>query len=135
MLRWIVALISACFVMALGVSAYGKTPYAVLQSPIVQSISASHISTLTKSEIRELQASEAPSLPLQSEADTSTANPLLQPVWDDLVVDLPDLYDLPRLLCAGDAFRLRMWDELAVAPHSPSLKRKPKPPRDSYALA
>ncbi|QIL79479.1 hypothetical protein G7047_05845 [Diaphorobacter sp. HDW4A] len=60
---------------------------------------------------------------------------LLLQALDDLAVDLPDLLSPPDPLHTETALRVRMNVERLIPPHSPSLKRRPKPPRVTPSLA
>ena len=50
-------------------------------------------------------------------------------------VDLPDDLGIARALIPPDALRVRLIHVRPIAPDSPPLKRRPKPPRDFGALA
>ncbi|QNP48686.1 hypothetical protein [Diaphorobacter aerolatus] len=56
---------------------------------------------------------------------------LMQQVLDDFAIDLPDLLSPPDRTYSETPLRVRLMDERPIAPHSPSLKRRPKPPRVS----
>ena len=131
MLRWVIALLSAYFVLAFGASAHCTTAYGTPQSSTAHSI-AVQVVVAHVHEMREGSSSNtdspATSLP-------SAGTELLLQALDDLAVDLPDLLNPPDALHTEAALRVRMMDQRLIAPHSPSLKRKPKPPRLTVELA
>ena len=134
MLRWVIALLSAYFVLAFGASAYSTTNLSAPTKPIfTQSILSTNAGTAyVQHELRELHDSNKPEIPVEQQPCGSAC---LQLVLDDLLVDIPDLVNSPSPICADAALRIRLSDESLVPPHSPSLKRRPKPPRAFVALA
>ena len=131
MLRWVIALLSAYFVLAFGASAHCTTAYGTPQSSTAHSI-AVQVVVAHVHEMREASSSNTDS-PTTSLPSAGTE--LLLQALDDLAVDLPDLLNPPDALHTEAALRVRMMDQRLIAPHSPSLKRKPKPPRLTVELA
>gem|GEM_PF-3640346 len=117
--------------MSLGVSAYGQTPHVHLPDQVAHHIHKHDAAT----------QDNAPSLHffVDHQASKSTQNSdkgssplhetLLQLAMDDHQLDLPDLLDLPPPHDLGNGARQRTADAKPVTLHSPSLKRRPKPPR------
>ncbi|QIL69244.1 hypothetical protein G7048_01860 [Diaphorobacter sp. HDW4B] len=131
MLRWVIALLSAYFVLAFGASAHCTTAYGTPQSSAAHSI-AVQVVVAHVHEMREASSSNTDS---PSTSLPSAGTELLLQALDDLAVDLPDLLNPPDALHTEAALRVRMMDQRLIAPHSPSLKRKPKPPRLTVELA
>jgi len=127
MFRWVIALISAYFILGLGVSAYGATPKTALQSQAAHSM----VNAVAHDAAECADTLDAHT----STADSTFPSSPLQLVLDDLVVDLPDLLAPPRMFSPGDSLRVRPHVARLVPPHSPSLKRRPKPPKAPYTLA
>lgn len=130
MLRWVIALLSAYFVLAFGASAHCSTGVGTSQSSTAQSLAAQTLPVHIH-ELREMQ-DNGKSSPL---GEQSPGTELLLQALDDLAIDLPDLLNPPDALHSEAALRIRMLDERLIPPHSPSLKRRPKPPRESATLA
>lgn len=134
MFRWVIALFCAYFISGLGVSAYGTTPQTALPSRIAHEISIALADPTHEAHkcASGVQASDTGS----PQTGTSSQPPsTIQLALDDLAVDLPDLLDPPSAFAAGDSLRLRLFMERPVPPHSPSLKRRPKPPKADSTLA
>lgn len=90
MFRWVIALISAYFILGLGVSAYGATPKTALQSQAAHSM----VNAVAHDAAECADTLDAHT----STADSTFPSSPLQLVLDDLVVDLPDLLDPPHVL-------------------------------------
>lgn len=135
MLRWVIALLCACFVLAFGASAHVTTVHGMPNSHAIHNMQQHSVYAVASAyalhELRESNdTSHSNVLP-----ESPSGGALLLLVLDDLVVDMPDLLNPPAMLRVDDALRVRLMNTRALAPPSPSLKRHPKPPRAAALLA
>ena len=117
MLRWVIALLSAYFILAFGASAHCTASYGTSQSSTAQTV-ATGKAVAHVHELRE--AKDNTSSPPRTEKPVAGTDLLLQAL-DDLAVDLPDLLNPPDALHTETALRVRILDVRLIPPLSPSL--------------